>query len=227
MRFTLPATSILKEAHVLMTEHLTPAHYSDLLRFARRQTRRAAEAEDLLHEALIVALKAGRFPPTGDRAWFCGVIRKLATMQARTAARRFRREQQLDLPEAEEDVRSNAPLALAATLAPSLRVVMLLAIAGHNRPEIRHLLGISDEALRQRILMLRRAWRDAGHAEPIRELTGLRYPLESGRIRQALLPVTRSGRAAFASHDPDGHLFAVNFSAPAPHKTTTGGNKPA
>lgn len=45
-----------------MTEHLTPAHYFDLLRFAKRQTRRAAEAEDLLHEALIVALKAKRFP---------------------------------------------------------------------------------------------------------------------------------------------------------------------
>lgn len=209
-----------------MTEHLTPAHYFDLLRFARRQTRRAAEAEDLLHEALIVALKAGRFPTGGDRAWFCGVLRKLAAMQARTAARRLRREQQLDIPEA-EDASSADPLAFAATLSPSLRIVMLLAIAGHNRLEIRHLLGISDEALRQRILMLRRAWRDAGHVESSLELSGLRYPLESGRIRQALLPITRSGRAAFASHDPDGHLFAVNFSPRASHETATGGNKPA
>ncbi|MFK0275867.1 RNA polymerase sigma factor [Ensifer sp. NPDC090286] len=209
-----------------MTEHLTPAHYFDLLRFARRQTRRAAEAEDLLHEALIVALKAGRFPTGGDRAWFYGVLRKLAAMQARTAARRFRREQQLDIPEA-EDASSADPLAFAATLSPSLRIVMLLAIAGHNRLEIRHLLGVSDEALRQRILMLRRAWRDAGHVESSLELTGLRYPLESGRIRQALLPITRSGRAAFASHDPDGHLFAVNFLLRASHETATGGNKPA
>lgn len=208
-----------------MTEHLTPAHYFDLLRFARRQTRRAAEAEDLLHEALIVALKAGRFPTGGDRAWFCGVLRKLAAMQARTAARRLRREQQLDIPEA-EDAGSADPLAFAATLSPGLRIVMLLAIAGHNRLEIRHLLGISDEALRQRILMLRRAWRDAGHVESSLELIGLRYPLESGRIRQALLPITRSGRAAFASHDPDGHLFAINFSPRASHETATGGNKP-
>ncbi|WP_244513155.1 MULTISPECIES: sigma factor [unclassified Ensifer] len=209
-----------------MTEHLTPAHYSDLLRFARRQSRRAAEAEDLLHEALIVALKAGRFPTGGDRAWFCGVIRKLATMQARTAARRLGREQQMEVPEPEEE-RSGDPLIFATTLPASLRIVMLLAIAGHNRLEIRHLLGISDDALRQRILMLRRAWRDAGHGETSLELTGLRYPLESGRIRQALLPVTRSGRAAFASHDPDGHLFAINFSPRASHETATGGNKPA
>ena len=103
---------------------------------------------------------------------------------------------------------------------------MLLAIAGHNRLEIRHLLKISDEALRQRILLLRRAWRVAGHLETNLELTGLRYPLDSGRIRQALLPVTRSGRAAFASHDPDGHLFAVNFSLRASHETAAGGNKP-
>ena len=209
-----------------MTELLTPAHYFDLLRFARRQTRRAAEAEDLLHEALIVALKAGRFPTGSDRAWFCGVLRKLAAMQARTAARRFRREQQADAPETEEGPSAD-PLAFAATLSPSLRIVMLLAIAGHNRLEIRHLLGISDEALRQRILMLRRAWRDAGHVESSLQLSGLRYPLESGRIRQALLPITRGGRAAFASHDPDGHLFAANFSPRASHETATGGNKPA
>lgn len=209
-----------------MTEQLTPAHYSDLLRFARRQTRRAAEAEDLLHEALIVALKARRFPVGSDRAWFCGVVRKLAAMQARTAARRLRRERNVILPEPEEKAGSGDLLAFAATLAPGLRIVMRLAIAGHNRLEIRHLLGISDDALRQRILMLRRAWRDAGHIETALELIGLRYPLESGRIRQALLPVTRRGRAAFASHDPDGHLFAVNFSPRAPHETATGGNKP-
>ncbi|HEV7321911.1 MAG TPA: sigma-70 family RNA polymerase sigma factor [Ensifer sp.] len=210
-----------------MTEHLTPAHYSDLLRFARRQTRRVAEAEDLLHEALIVALKAQRFPTGDDRAWFCGVIRRLAAMQARTAARRQRREQQASLPEAESPAGSNDPLVFAATLAPALRIVLLLAVAGHNRPEIRHLLRISDEALRQRILHLRRAWRDAGNGESSLELVGLRFPLESGRIRQALLPVTRGGQAAFASHDPDGHLFAVSFSSHPSHKTATGGNKPA
>lgn len=208
-----------------MTEHLTPAHYSDLLRLARRQTRRVAEAEDLLHEALIVALKAGRFPTGGDRAWFCGVIRKLAAMQARTATRRRRREQQVVPPEAAGRDGSADPLVFAAALPSGLRIVMLLAMAGHNRLEIRHLLGISDDALRQRILLLRRAWRDAGHAETNMELTGLRYSLETGRIRQALLPVTRDGRVAFASHDPDGHLFAINFSSRTSHKTTTGGNK--
>ncbi|WDZ76820.1 sigma factor [Ensifer adhaerens] len=187
-----------------MTEHLTPAHYSDLLRFARRQTRRAAEAEDLLHEALIVALRARRFPTGDDRAWFCGVIRKLAAMQARTASRRLRREQQAAPPEAEGGARSNDPLTFAATLALSLRVVMLLAIAGHNRLEIRHLLSISDDALRQRILMLRRAWRDAGHGETNLELIGLRFPLESGRIRQALLPVTRAAERSWRATIPMG-----------------------
>ncbi|WP_322886558.1 sigma-70 family RNA polymerase sigma factor [Sinorhizobium medicae] len=148
-----------------MTGHLTSAHYSDLLRFARRQTRRAADAEDLLQEALIVALRARRLPVGENRAWFRGVIRNLATMQARTAARRIPREQQMPLPDSEDDVAVSDVLAFAATLTPRLRIVMLLAIAGHNRPEIRHLLRISDEALRQRILMLRRAWRDADRAD--------------------------------------------------------------
>jgi RNA polymerase sigma-70 factor (ECF subfamily) len=195
-----------------MTEHLSSAHYSDLLRFARRMSRRAAEADDLLHEALIVALKARRFPAGENRAWFFGVIRKLAAMQARTAVRRVRREQQARLPEAEDEISLSDVLAFAATLTSRLRIVMLLAIAGHNRLEIRHLLNITDEVLRQRILKLRRAWRDAGHTGKKMELTGLRYPLESGRIRRALLPVTRGRDVAFASHDPDGHLFAINLS---------------
>ncbi|RVK23547.1 RNA polymerase sigma factor [Sinorhizobium medicae] len=209
-----------------MTGHLTSAHYSDLLRFARRQTRRAADAEDLLQEALIVALRARRLPVGENRAWFRGVIRNLATMQARTAARRIRREQQMPLPDSEDHVAVSDVLAFAATLTPRLRIVMLLAIAGHNRPEIRHLLRISDEALRQRILMLRRAWRDADRADANPGMIGLNCLLENGRIRQALLPMTRGNRAAFASHDPDGHLFAINFSPRTPHETAAGGNKP-
>ncbi|WP_234710799.1 sigma-70 family RNA polymerase sigma factor [Sinorhizobium meliloti] len=219
--------AVTGETQPFMVDHLTSAHYFDLLRFARRKTRRAADAEDLLHEALIVALKAQRFPTGDDRAWFRGVIRNLAAMQARTAARRVRRERHICFPEAEDEVDVSDVLAFAATLTPSLRIVMLLAIAGHNRPEIRHLLRISDEALRQRILMLRRAWRDAGNSDANLRTLGLHYPLQSGRIRRALLPVTRGGRAAFASHDPDGHLFAINFSPRASHKETAGGNKPA
>ena len=58
------------------------------------------------------------------------------------------------------------PLALVAGLGPSLRSVALLVLAGHNRAEIRHLLRISDVALRQRISGIRRAWSARGDQSP-------------------------------------------------------------
>src|SRR5690606_26676329 len=68
--------------------------YRDLLRIARGQSRRRDEAEDLLHDALLDAVVAGR-SDLGDadtRRWLAGVIRNRAAMTARGAARRLRRD---------------------------------------------------------------------------------------------------------------------------------------
>jgi len=48
--------------------------------------------------------------------------------------------------------------------------------------------------------------------------------LAFGAIRQSLLPLTGRNSAFLASHDPDGHLFAVSFSHPKAHKTGSCGN---
>ena len=78
---------------------MTPKAYSDLLRLARRHTRRAEEAQDLLQDALLDAVAAGRadLSQSANRRWLIGVIRNRAALAARGAARRTRRETQWQL----------------------------------------------------------------------------------------------------------------------------------
>jgi len=101
----------------------------------------------------------------------------------------------------------------------ALHIVALLALSGHTRAEIRYLLGLSDQSLRQRVSQLKHRWigacgRDAAPS--------LRYShgLATGRIRSNLLPVAKLLGSRFASHDPDGHLFAIG----AAHKIPGHGN---
>jgi len=203
---------------------LDRAFYLELLAAARRHSRLAADAEDLLQETLAAALAAGRAPGRAERAWLSGVMRNKAAMQARGAARRRRREDgaaRLHAMQAEPaGPRQDDKL---PPLPPGLRLVALLAIGGHTRAEIRSLLRISDEALRQRVAELRRRLRDSGEhaASQMPELAGLSF----GSIRRGLLPLMRSGRVAFASHDPDGHPIAFGKIDGRPHKTAAGGNR--
>jgi DNA-directed RNA polymerase specialized sigma24 family protein len=198
-----------------MTVPLTRATYLDLLALARRHARWGIEADDLLQDTLTVALSSGRGLSAENRAWLGGVMRNLARMSARGAARRRRREHRasFEAPQAIEQAHTTALPPLGG-LAPSLKIVALLALSGHNRAEIRSLLRISDEALRQRIVMLKRCWPHAGCEVPA-ELPALRGSLAFGSIRRALLPLVRTGAADFASHDPDGHPLAFRISRPA------------
>jgi hypothetical protein len=84
-------------------------------------------------------------------------------------------------------------------------------LTGHNRREIAYLLGLPDTALRQRISALKKHLMARGLAAP-EELSGLHLDLAYGRIRDALLPALVRHGGAFASHDPDGHLFLVRRS---------------
>lgn len=198
-----------------MTVPLTRAAYLDLLALARRHARWGIEADDLLQDTLTVALSSGRGLSAENRAWLGGVMRNLARMSARSTARRRNRERDVLLaaPHAAEQVHAAAFPPLDG-LAPSLKIVALLALAGHNRAEIRSLLRISDEALRQRIVMLRRCWPQAGF-DMLPKQPALRGSLAFGSIRRALLPLVRTGAADFASHDPDGHPIAFRISRPA------------
>ncbi len=205
-----------------MSAPLTRAAYAELLRAARRHARRADEAEDLLHDALLAMLGSGE-PPGDERAWLHGVMRNRALMQARAAVRRRRREAQWQAQagdgEPAPDHGPNHGARLPADLPPSLRAVLLLALTGHSRAEIRHLLRLSDEALRQRIAMLRRRIDGSGMpAEPL-----LAGPLAFGSLRRGLLPVVRRF-GHLATHDPDGHGIVVGFSSGRAHERPAGGN---
>jgi len=193
-----------------MSLHLTPVRYRTLLAAARRQARGRMEADDLLNEALAVALAGGRSLSEIGEAWLAGVMRNLSRMDARTARRRRVREEQFSAlaPPAGEMAKPSMPD--LDGLSPALRVVALLALAGHSRAEIRLLLRLSDEALRQRIAGIRRHLRGDGGIAP-GDFPALAGTLAYGAIRRSLLPMTRQGTALLASHDPDGHPIAFSI----------------
>jgi DNA-directed RNA polymerase specialized sigma24 family protein len=186
-------------------------HYAELLRAARRVSRHPEEAEDLLHNALIAALAAGRSAPTREnRGWIEGVLRNQARLAARQAVRARRRDGawlhcQPEIAAEAEPPMGPTPAAIMS-LPRSLRIIALLALSGHTRAEIRYLLGLSDQSLRKRVSQLKRRWIGARDAMP-----SLRFPhgLATGRIRFNLLPVAKRLGPRLASHDPDGHLFAI------------------
>ncbi len=209
----------------------TPRVFAGLHAQARRLARRPEEADDLLQSALLAALESGRtdLASPETRRWLSGVIRNRAAFDARTSARRRRRDSAWGedvFPRTERGgggsprLRSETvgPAATLPNLSPSLRLTALLALSGHTRQEIGWLLNLSDTALRQRISQLKRALDNA--PAPDAAPTG---PLAFGRIRRALLGPARRENAFLASHDPDGHLFVVSRSHfPAPRQQTAG-----
>ena len=203
----------------LLDEAIKPTSgYGRLLAVARRHSRVSDEAADLLHDALLVAAEQGRLDlDGGDRAWVAGVIANLAVRRARDAARRRTRER-AERPGA----RPPPPLPGArwlATLPPSARTVAALAINGMSPDEIRHVLGLSDAAYRQRLTTIRKAWRStfAEADDPPRPPADLDF----GLIRRALLEASRR-RGAIGAHDPDGNLFLISTSHPGPPREPPG-----
>ena len=202
-----------------------PRAFSDLHALARRVSRRADEADDLVQDALLAALEAGRtnLASPETRRWLTGVIRNRAAFDARTSARRRNREtswRETGWSEAQPAAAIHAEPATPelAHLSPALRVTALLALSGHTRQEIGWLLNLSDTALRQRISQLKRALDHAPAPD-----AGPTGALAFGRIRRALLGPTRRPEAFLASHDPDGHLFVVSRSQiSAPRQQTRG-----
>jgi DNA-directed RNA polymerase specialized sigma24 family protein len=194
--------------------------FKDLHALARRVARRSGDADDLVQQAILAALEAGRtdLAAPETRRWLAGVIRKRAAFDARTAGRSRRRETAWVETRGQSDQAGPEDPGLPP-LSPALRVTALLALSGHTRQEIGWLLNLSDEALRQRLSQLRKALANAsppGQPGPAGELA-------FGRIRRALLAPARRGNAFLASHDPDGHLFVVSRSQiPHPRQQTRG-----
>lgn len=201
---------------------MTLADYRACLAIARRHARSSSEAADLLHEALLAGIRAGRleFSDSADRAWLAGTIRNIARETARGESRRRARdtrwasEQPLDAPDAAPsgDWRDE----ILARLTEGTRRVAVLALHGMNADEIQYVLGLKPPAFRQRLSALRRAL--GCLPAPLREETlALAYSqprragetrLDFGLIRRALLHHLRGG-AGVGTHDPDGHLLAI------------------
>lgn len=205
--------------------------YRRLRSVARRHARHAAEAEDLVQDALLIALEEGRDAPGVDALpWLSGVIRQRARMQARSAIRRRRREAVMATP---YDAIASSPDAapdaadLLATLPPAARRVAVLALHGLGPSEIRWILGIPDTAFRQRLSRIRKALGalSPGQRAEALALAYVRDParsvdLQFGLVRRAL-KAALAGRDGLGSHDPDGHLLVVRTGA---HTSAGGGN---
>ena len=112
-----------------------PRAFPDLHALARRVSRRADEADDLVQEALLVALESGRtnLASPETRRWLAGVIRNRAAFDARTSVRRRRRETGWSEAQPAAAIRTEAPAPELAHLSPALRVTALLGPT--RRPE--------------------------------------------------------------------------------------------
>lgn len=203
------------------------ATYRDLLALAKRQSRRADEAEDLVQQTLLAGLEAGR----DDPPWLAGTLRNLAALEARSGARRRRREQvashEAETAASHPGMPPASPLPVLAALPPAARRVAVLALHGLSADEIRWILGIPDTAFRQRLSRIRKALGELPPAQRA-EATALAYvrdpvrsvELQFGLVRRALQAVVAL-RPGLGTHDADGHLLVIHTSA---HKPVPGGN---
>jgi RNA polymerase sigma-70 factor (ECF subfamily) len=209
---------------------LTREEYNHWLAVAARHARKRGEAEDLLHDSLLAAVEARRtdLSDAPTRGWFAGLIRNKAMMDARSAARRKRRETAFargPAPPAQPTLSAPADdvaLKLVRSLPPATRAVATLALHGMTRREIAFVLDLSDAALRQRLATLKRRW--AGVSESAREdavqcirdrRRSIGQEMELGQVRRALLALVREV-PGIGTHDPDGHLIMFEKPAPPP-----------
>ena len=204
------------------------ATYRQLRARARRLSRRPDDADDLLQDALLAAIEAGR----DDPAWLEGVLRNQAAMTARREGRRRRREALCAPPEAAADAEAAVDTTvvrahLLRTLPPSARRVAVLALHGLGAEEIRWILGLADTAFRQRLTRIRKALGDLPPAlrAQAQALAYVRDParavdLQLGLLRRSLKSAL-AGRPGLGTHDADGHLVVIRGA----HGSAPGGNR--
>ncbi len=184
------------------------------LRAQARRLGNAAEADDLVQDALLAGLQAGR----ADLPWLSGTLRHLAAMHVRTAVHRRRRESEvasgIELVASPPEPRAPKPTWLR-DWPPSLRRVAVLALHGLDEAEIRWILALSGTAFRQRLSRIRKrleTLQPGQRAESI-ALAYVRDParsadLQFGLVRRAL-KASLGGSPGMATHDADGHRLVI------------------
>lgn len=204
------------------------ATYRRLRARARRLSKHADDADDLLQDALLAAIEAGR----DDAPWLEGVLKHRAAMTARGEGRRRRREALCAEPDATGALAASADPApardyLLRSLPPAARRVAVLALHGLSAEEIRWILGLADTAFRQRLTRIRRALGELPPAQraEAQALAYLRDParaveLQFGLVRRSL-KAALAGRAGLGTHDADGHLVVIRGA----HTLPPGGNE--
>lgn len=214
---------------------MTAKEYTHLLSIAQRIAYNANEAQDLLQEALIVAIDKNRldFSSDDDQKWIAGVMRKKALHESRTISRKNNRDQVFSSEKqrhSESDTHE-PPIDTVDTLhplldklSPAARKVAVLVIHGLNRKEICTLLSLSDTAFRQRLTSIRKALNPLPsklHQEIIALAYASRQQREAqepslpvGLIRRALLKSLNrnadNNPQSVGTHDPSGHLIVVS-----------------
>lgn len=185
---------------------LTAAELRALRAMAVRYAGSPHEADDIVQDVLLAAIRAGRAcGGDGFLPWARGAIRNHSRFLARTAGRRRARETaHRDLHDPQGAPGVKIPEAVVAGLSPALRVLALLANLGMGKAEIAWLLGLSDQAARQRIHALRKAIaRSGAMPEAVRQAG---EPVGSPGLARRLLKrsIPPRGARRFAIRDPDG-----------------------
>jgi len=190
---------------------ITAADLSRLRAIASRYAAVPHEADDIVQDVLLAAIRAQR--PCNDPSflpWAHGAIRNHSRFVARTIARRKAREKAHgELHVGQSRPAKRIPEQLVAELSPALRIVALLANLGLAKAEIAWLLSLGDQAMRQRLHGLHKAVAASGLAmeeEPDRHIEGA--PGLARRLLKQSIP--RHGDQRFAVRDPDG--VAIFFS---------------
>lgn len=218
---------------------MTLDDYRFWLRLARKHARVRGEAEDLLQDALLVAIEDGRLDldVEANRAWLAGVIRNRGTLDARSASRRKARERRFgdaQRPtasgnglEPERQVETRPPAAvdvMLSTMPRAARQVAVLVLHGLSRAEMRTALALSDTALRQRLTSIRRALKPLPPALK-RDALAVAYarrrdraaPYPMGLVRRALLRPLHARDQHRAEHAESAARRDIGTHDPAGH----------
>lgn len=134
--------------------------HAALVRIARCLVRDAADADDLVQDALVIALEGGRTDAVIDRAWVRGVMRNLARRSWRDRRRRRRRETRVASPDRLADstnevakVETRRALSQSISVLPDdYRVPLLMQYMDGLTPQaIAHEMGLSPSTVRTRL----------------------------------------------------------------------------